>query len=260
MFSLRPADRSLAGGATQSGEHQPVDARTTAYRVPTKRSSEIDDVIADAPLVQHYRQVITTLRLTTAPGHGTTIGVTSALYDEGAPSVVIGLATALAFDQIGSVMLIDCDLGWPTLDRRVGVPLAPGVGELVGGLTALESCVHPTSLSNLQVIPAGKLPQRGPRDASVVRHWLREYARATSADYVVVNLPPANVDPGTTIIATAVDALVLTVLGGSTPRASVEEAILRLTGSKLASIVVNGAESNLIDRLSRPRPPSEGED
>jgi capsular exopolysaccharide synthesis family protein len=82
--------------------------------------------------------------------------ITSARDGEGKTSLAAYLATG--FLRSGwRVLLIDGDLRTPTLHRICGVPLSPGLSEILRGEINYEACLMPTNADGLSIIPAGQV-------------------------------------------------------------------------------------------------------
>lgn len=220
--------------------------------------SEIESILDDTVLVNKYAEL---LSLVTPPSESApspfTIGVTACHYGEGATSVAIGLASVLAYRPSTRVTLLDFDLGWPAVHRRLDLPASPGVGELAAGRASRDDAMRQTILPGLTVLAAGKRPQRGIEKAAKVAQWLARFKRAESPDYVVLDLPPANVDLGTSVLSSTADALFLVVRGGVTPTEELRAALTRLEGQPLAAVVMTDPRPDLpgwlARRLGKPR-------
>ena len=212
--------------------------------------SELERILADARLLKKFHETITSFNLPTTVTRPFTIGVTAAVYDEGATSVALGIAASLACDNPTRVAIADCDLGWPSLHRRLNVPVAPGLGEIIAQRATKDEALRQTLLPNLRALSAGQRPQRGVLAALALRGWLTQFLQQAETDYLVLDLPPVNVDLGTHILAALADAVILVVRAGATPRKEVQAALNRLEPTRLAGIVVNEAQPGIPDWLS----------
>ncbi len=211
----------------------------------------VDAILSDSSLLASFREILSRLDLSEAAARPLTLGITASLYDEGATSVALGLAAALSRVQSTRVAIIDCDLGWPSLHRRLNIPLIPGVAELITGRASEDEALHPTSLLNLVAIPAGRRAQRGAALAEKMRRWLVGFKQACGQDVLVLDLPPVNVDEGVGVLASVADAMVLVVKSGVTPRTELQCALHRLNGCHLAGVVLNRAQPSLPGWLMR---------
>jgi capsular exopolysaccharide synthesis family protein len=73
---------------------------------------------------------------------------------EGASTIAVRFARLLA--STGErVLLVDADMRDPSLHDVFGVPLMPGLAELLAGRVDLDDVIRPTNVLNLWVIPSG---------------------------------------------------------------------------------------------------------
>jgi succinoglycan biosynthesis transport protein ExoP len=119
--------------------------------------------------VEAYQTLAASLRLQLTESQRVIL-VTSAHRGEGRSTVAEGLARALADGGVPT-LLVAGDLRRPTLHDRVGVPLAPGLAEVLSALghstsddaaDVIRAAVHapkPESGGRLRVLPAGSASQ-----------------------------------------------------------------------------------------------------
>lgn len=87
---------------------------------------------------------------------GRRILVTSSQPDEGKTFSVLNLAISLAAEQDLSVILIDADFARSDVTRQLGLTAGPGLTDaLLDPELDLASCVIPTDLPRLAVLPSG---------------------------------------------------------------------------------------------------------
>jgi Mrp family chromosome partitioning ATPase len=95
-------------------------------------------------------------------------------------AIVVPLAAALA-TYFGPTLVVDCDLGEPTLGERFAVPAGRGLIDLLPGPARWQEVVRPTQLNGVDLLPGRRLvaadghpPERldlGP----LVQEWLARY-------------------------------------------------------------------------------------
>lgn len=219
--------------------------------VTPSRRGEIENILADHALIRYYHNILRSLDLSETQRQPRTIAVTASLYDEGAPNVALGLATTLAELPAGRVILADLDLRRPSLDRILEAPTAPGVSEIISQRVPLEDALQRTVLPNLAFLPAGVAAQYGLAAGVSIRDWLTRFVPPSDVAFVVLHLPPLNVDVGSALLAAAADSVILVVRSNATPRSEIEAALTRLSRCHLASIVVNHGRSPRSSGLSR---------
>ncbi len=81
--------------------------------------------------------------------------VTSGLRGEGKSTVAIALGVALATTSDSSLLLVDCNLDNPIVDKMFGIPMVPGLSDVVLNDAPLYDCIWPTNVPNLHVLPWG---------------------------------------------------------------------------------------------------------
>ncbi len=193
----------------------------------------------DGPLAGAYRELCDAVVPLLPTGPGGVLQVTSAASGEGKSTVVANLGVALA----GSgrrVAVIGCDLRRPSLHRRVGVALVPGLSEVLRGTVALDDALRRSD--GLLVLTAGS-PAESPSEllseaalAAVVR------AVAAEVDLVVMDCTPALPVSDAFVVAQLADATVVVVDPAMTDRAGLRRTLqqLREVHAPVVGVVING--------------------
>ncbi len=81
--------------------------------------------------------------------------VTSATQGEGKTSLTSQLATSMATAGM-RILIVDCDLRNPSIQKLFEIPLGPGVSEVLRQEVDVSDAVQATAVPNLWVIPAGQ--------------------------------------------------------------------------------------------------------
>lgn len=159
-----PVPASVAG-AVARGPGLPA---TTRRLVPSAPQQTIDPAVISAnglidpqgnvgALAEEYRIIKRQLlRASTTLQHGRRVVVTSSQPDEGKTFSTINLALSLAAEKDVSVLLIDGDFARQDVPKKMG--LTPGRGlldVLADPSIDLASCVIPTDIPRLAVLPSG---------------------------------------------------------------------------------------------------------
>ena len=171
-----------------------------------------------------------------------TIMITSALPGEGKSFVAANLAVSIAQGINEHVLLIDCDMRRPTVHRFFGVAMAPGLCDYLNeeGL-ALAQVMRKTRVEKLTIVPGGE-PPLNPSEllSSSKMNRLIEEVRSRYQDrYIIIDAPPPSMTAEGNAIARQVDAVVLVVRYGRTPRKMIEELMESLGKEKIAGAVLN---------------------
>ncbi len=174
-------------------------------------------VAPSSSLRRHFfalaRQVRTWADSKPAPpsGRGFAVGVTSLTRGAGKSTVSYNLASALTSVYRSRVLLVEADFGKHFVSRRLGYSRAPGLSELLLGVTDIEEAVFPTPLTDLAVLGCGRKSDQEalelPFDllSPILDEKLHEFG------CVVFDLPLANHLTACHSIAPHIDGIVLTV-------------------------------------------------
>ncbi len=185
------------------------------------------------------------------PASGTpprTILVTSALMDEGKTFVACNLAVSISQSLEEHVLLIDADLRAPAVHEIFGIrAFKQGLSTFLAGQMSLPELLRKTRINKLTVLPAGNSTMIPSELLSSVRmKALLQEVRDRYADrFVIIDSPPLELTPETSVLANEVDALILVVRHGKTPRDAVKKAMGKIQKEKLLGIVFNGYDEPL---------------
>ncbi len=165
--------------------------------------------------------------------------ITSATPAEGKSTVVLNLATVLAL-AAKRVVCVDLDLHHPYIHEMVGVPIAPGITDVLAGEASLAEAGRATGVEHLTIIPAGShweersdiLAASGPR--GVIDELMEQY------EFVIVDSTPV-LDFAVALELARVADQVMMVARARRSVAPVIQAIdtLEEVGGTVAGIVVN---------------------
>ncbi len=138
------------------------------------------------------------------------IMVSSATGGEGKTTLATQLALSLARTGRRTV-LVDFDLRRPSFDEMFGVPLSPGVSEVLRHEADAAGLVHPVAADNLAVVTAGRWDRQALASLSngcvdSLFKQLRE-----DFDFVVVDTSPILPVADARFVSQYVDAVVLSV-------------------------------------------------
>ena len=168
--------------------------------------------------------------------------ITSPIPQDGKSTVSLNLATVLSEGGKRSVLLIEADLHRPNIAKTLGIPVRPGLAEcLENGLDPLAALRRLKPL-HWHLLPAGT-PKGNPTEIlqSVTTASVLE-TLSPHFDWIIVDTPPLAPLTDALTLATLVDACLLVVRAGHTPREAVEEALVQLGPGKVAGIIFNGAD------------------
>ena len=182
-------------------------------------------------------------------GQTRVILVSSAASGEGKTTVATQLAMSLARSGRRTV-LVDFDLRRPAFDKVLGLPLEPGVSEVLRGQSDASEVARETGTDNLSVVTAGRWD----------RHALTALANGAAGkllgalraeyEFVVVDAAPILPVADTRFVSQHVDAVILSVFRDISRAPKIEAACEILEAFGVASVesVVIGPTDNLPDR------------
>lgn len=195
-------------------------------------SSHVVD--ADA---SEYERVVARLLSAGETGH-LTLAVTSSVSGEGVSEVSAGLAVALATSTTKRVLLVDANLRCPSLHERFGVPVGPGLCDLIGGASDLVAVRTP--IPNLHLLPSGTSAQHPAQLMTSEAAQTRMKGLQTHFDYVVLDCPPVLSTVDGASICRFAGGVIIVVRSGLTPREDVDRTQDLLKGAPILGVVLNG--------------------
>ena len=176
------------------------------------------------------------------------IMVSSAAGGEGKTTLATQLAMSLARAGRRTV-LVDFDLRRPAFDEVFGLPLEPGVCEVLRQQNAVSAFVHQTA-DNLAVVTAGRwdrsaLASLSNGAAAAMFKQLRE-----DYDFVVVDTSPILPVADARFVSQHVDSVVLSVFRDISEAPKIQAAceILAAFGVHTVEAVVTGPNDNMYGR------------
>ncbi len=197
-----------------------------------------------SPVAEAFRVLRTNIRFSSVDRPLQTLLVTSPGVSEGKSNAVANLAVAMA--QAGlRVVAVDADLRYPRLHQLFDLDQRDGLTEsLLEGHT--DGRLQPTQMEGLRVLPSGELP---PNPAEIVgsqhmQKLLHELAQGVDA--VLIDSPPVLPVADATVLAQAVDGVLLVLEAGKTRRQAARRAVesLRQVGANVVGVVLNAVPTH----------------
>lgn len=167
------------------------------------------------------------------------IGVVGTAAGEGTTTVALGLARALSKDRRRRVLLLELDLGRPTLDDELGLdPPASGVRQYLAGRSEVP-VLRRARPSGFWLLSAG----RGAAPAEPVPPIPRlvTLLRATDRvfDYVVADCPPVLEGGHGAALQDVLDGFVYVVRSRRAERETIQRAAALLQPDRVIGVVLN---------------------
>jgi capsular exopolysaccharide synthesis family protein len=198
--------------------------------------------LKNTDLSEAFRELRTSVLLSSGGRSANSILVTSALPGEGKSTIATNLAVSLA--QLGRrVLLVDADMRRPAIQRYFP-QTGSSLGSYLAGEGTWQDMAHHTAVHGLYVLLCGPLPVNpaelisSDRMGALLREATSEY------DFVILDSPPLLDLADTRILASVADATILVVKGGDTPRQVVQyaQSQARAAGANLIGIVLNNLD------------------
>jgi len=195
----------------------------------------------ESTFAEHYRNIRTSLLLSTPDHPPRTFVVTSALPQEGKTVTAINLA--VAFTQLGKkVLVMDCDLRRPRVHKIFRIKNTAGISSFLAGRSRIEDTIYRfPGEPNLNILPSGPIPPN-PVELIISKGMgelmtkLRQYY-----DFVFIDAPPLMGIADAILLGEHADGLLLVAWGGKTPRKVIEKAKTEIEkyNVKLFGLILN---------------------
>ena len=235
-----PAPQAPAGGAGAAASPAParqlynprrIDSHLVVYHDPTSVEAEIFKILRNNVLF---------------PKQGAppvSIMVTSAIPGDGKSFVAANLAISIAQGVEEHVLLMDCDMRRSSVHRQFGFDdQVPGLSEFLSDGVPLAALLQKTAVDKLTILPGGSTPANPSEllSSQAMRQLLEEAKNRYSDRYVIIDTPPPQLTAETTALAHYVDAIIVVVKYGTTPRDMVKQLVEKMGREKVIGVVMNG--------------------
>jgi capsular exopolysaccharide synthesis family protein len=194
----------------------------------------------NAPLVEAFRSLRTSILLSTPDHPPSSLLVTSTQPAEGKTTIATNLAIALA--QVGQrVLLVDADLRSPSLHRLFGMREDFGLVSYLTGHKDWRSVVLPSGSPGLDLLFCGPIPPNPSELLSsrsmgeLIRSAREQY------DFVILDSAPMLALADSRILATLVSGVLMVVKNSMIPREQVRQALFSIhsVGANVVGVALN---------------------
>ena len=192
--------------------------------------------------VNRYRELRTNL-ISKSKGNNFVVMITgcSSEYDSG--STVLNLASAFAFDDSKTSLVIDCNLSNPTIDKLLGKEVTTGLTDFFENEdVTTKSIIYSSGIKRSRFIPAGKKNEVGSEYfiSKKMRSLMRELLNRYTDRYVFINTANIVDYADTKILVDLCDYVILDVRYGKVTRKEVMEAADAIGKDKLLGVIFTG--------------------
>jgi polysaccharide biosynthesis transport protein len=178
----------------------------------------------ESTFAEHYRNIRTSLLLSTPDTPPKVFVVTSALPQEG--KTVTNINLAIAFTQLGKkVLVLDCDLRRPRVHKIFRIKNTVGLTSFLVGRSRIEDIIYRyPGEPNLHVITSGPIPPN-PVEL-VISKAMKEMMAGLRQhyDFIFIDAPPLMGIQDAILLGEHADGLLLVAWGGKTARKTIEKA------------------------------------
>ena len=202
-------------------------------------------------LAEAYRQLRTSVLLSTAGRAPRTLLVTSSLPGEGKTTTAVNTAISLAQTGV-KVVIIDADMRRPRLRSIFDLRESEGLSSILSSDMTVEQMLGTIArdeASGLFVLTSGPVP---PNPAELLgSDQMRKLIELLGQHFthVVIDSPPVNSFTDGVLIASIVDGVLLVVHGGKSSRGVVRRSrqLLLDIGAKIVGVVLNNVSAGSHD-------------
>jgi len=174
-----------------------------------------------------------------------TLVITSSGIAEGKTLTALNLAWLLAQTDGVRALVIDSDLRRPCATNYLGIDLAVGLSEVLGGDVRLEDAIVRLEPAGLFLLPGGQARDdvaellSGPTYARVLKEARRLF------DYVIIDAPPLGIFTDANVLINKADGALLVIRAGKARYAMVDRLLDQLPRERILGVVLNRVDEEL---------------
>lgn len=197
-------------------------------------------------VTEAYNSLCSNLLFSCRVNENKVIVVSSSYIGDGKSATAYRIAEKLS-SLCNSVLLVDCDMRRPSLNHKINTDNKTGLSTILSGETDFGSTVLKIS-EKFNIVTSGPTPPNVTEAVSsrymdeLMEECLEKY------DYIILDTPPINMVNDACILSKYSSGILFVVKSDYTKYKDIEKAEdnLRLVGSKIMGIVVNGVNENNI--------------
>ena len=178
--------------------------------------------------------------------NGNLIMVTSALPGEGKSFTAINLALSIATELDYTVMLVDADVGRPSVMNVLGLPAGPGLLDLVVDETKdLSAVLLRTNIDKLTILPSGTPHPRATEllASEAMTRRLDDMATRYADRIIIFDSPPLLLATESRVLASHMGQIVMLVQAEKTLQSDVMQALATIESCPVKLMLLNKARA-----------------
>jgi Mrp family chromosome partitioning ATPase len=215
-------------------------------RPPLRPAAErfIDDLVAfhqpENPVSEHYRVLLDNLESQLPAGQAHCLLFSSPTPSTDTTTVLLNIAVTWARAATSKICIVDANLRRPSVSECLGMPMAPGLRDVLAGKVSLQNAVQETGLANLSALTAGKAAFDNPgllageSMRAILRHLRARF------EWILIDAPCWDGRPDVVALGSACDSvyLVLTEEESNKPHTQDLMDLIQEQGSRLRGCVM----------------------
>lgn len=195
-------------------------------------------------LTESYKVARTNIAFSVLKQECKKIVVISSLAGEGKSTSAVNIAISLAQQMNVRVLLIDCDLRKPQVNRFFDLKNVPGLTDYLGRLCEKKDIIHTIENETLSVICCGTMvPNPSELLASDA---MKEFLQSMEEeyDYIIIDTSPINVVIDALPLMKLTDGAAIVVKEGVSTHIELSKTIdkLKMADAKILGIILNNAK------------------
>lgn len=205
------------------------------------RENRIVSGMGTSPMADAYKILCTQVMHKLKENGWNAIAITSPGNGEGKTLTAINLAISLAKEMDQTVLLVDADLRQPSVHTYFGLHPQQGLSDFLTVGTPLDQMLIHPGINGLVILPGGKSLQNSSEmlGSTKMAELVQELKSRYPSRIVIFDLPPVLTAADALAFSPYVDAALLVVEEGRTPRDDVVRATEMLASTKLLGTVLN---------------------
>lgn len=252
--------QTLPAPASEAPVPPPAVQNPVLAPLQTVRQARVSPVLVSAltphsRAAEQYRAIRTRISQLEGARVCRTLIVTSPLPGDGKTVTAANLAVTMAQESHRRVLVADADLRNGSLHRLFGLPDGPGLSDVLADGLPLEQVMVHLPDCHLTLIPAGSRTDQPTELLGSAAMRRAVDALHTQFDRVVFDTPPTSPLADVGVLAQLVDAVLLVIRAGRTPRPAIDQALEGFDPARLLGLVLNDVEEPQLAHYGATRPP-----